>query len=43
MKRLILLALGFSFIFISCRSTEHPSQIGNRNKLDIYHRQKQVR
>lgn len=28
---------------VSCRSAEHPSQMGNREKLDRYHQRKQVR
>jgi len=43
MKTIIFVSLAFTFVFISCRSTENPNQIGNRNKLDIFHKQKQVR
>lgn len=43
MKSLLIVAIGFTFLFLSCRAAENPSQIGNRGKLDLYHRQKQVR
>ena len=43
-KKLFLIGSAAGLLFISCvGSSEHPAQVGNRQKLDIYHQQKQVR
>lgn len=45
-KKFTLIMIGvftLGMLAVSCRSSEHPSQIGNRDKLDIYHKRKQVR
>ena len=42
-KKVMLTSFVAMILFVSCRSAENPSQIGNRNKLDIYHQQKKVR
>lgn len=43
LKKAILLSFCATILFVSCRSSEHPSQVGNRDKLDRYHQQKKVR
>lgn len=42
-KKVMLTSFVAVILFVSCKSTEHPSQIGNKNKLDIFHQQKKVR
>ena len=43
-KKLFLIGLATGFLFISCVGTsEHPGQVGNAQKLDIYHQQKKVK
>lgn len=43
-KKITLLALASGFLFIACKGPlEHPGQVGNREKLDIYHQQKKVK
>lgn len=44
MKNLFLIGAVIGILFVSCKGTsEHPSQVGNRLKLDIYHQQKKVK
>ena len=44
-KKFIFASVAFGFLLASCKSgpTENPKQIGNRERLDIYHQQKKVK
>ncbi len=44
LKKLFIIGSATGILFISCVGTsEHPGQVGNRQKLDIYHQQKKVK
>jgi len=43
LKKVMLTSFVAAILFISCKSVENPNQIGNKDKLDIFHQQKKVR
>lgn len=43
LKKVMLTSFVAVILFVSCKSTQDPSQIGNKTKLDIFHQQKKVR